>query len=197
MELIRMWLAMGLAVLLCGADRHESRAVAGQTGPLVAEPCSQSWAEAVGRDVVQDVWAYSADPRQEFVDWLLAVAWVESHMDPAARSSAGAVGLLQLTPQGALEASMECGLPPLASRSELNELLDRRRSIVYGSCLLKRYLSESGGNWAEALMLYNGGYRQVANYLGRRALARETQDYVRDVFYIRYACGPLGRGGHQ
>lgn len=186
----RLLMLLALFVSCHAFDKPADAQPAAGAGPL--EPCSRSWSESVDPQVVDDAWAYSVDQSPEFVDWLLAVAWVESHMDPGAKSPAGAIGLLQLTPQGALEASLECNLPKLVQPRQLDRLLDRRTSIVYGSCLLKKYLSESGGNWSAALMLYNGGYRQLTNYLGRRHLTAETQDYVRDVFYIRYECAPLG-----
>jgi hypothetical protein len=59
---------------------------------------------------------------------------------------------------------------------------------VYGSCLLAFYLDESAGNWMEALVLYNGGYRQLERYLAKRGLVAETRDYVLDVFHAHEEC---------
>ena len=171
----------------CGA-----RAPSGSPARSVPlEPCSQQWADAVGADVVREMWTYSVNKSPDFMPWLLAVTWQESHMDPRAKSPAGAVGMLQLTTQGALEASLTCDLPELPTPKAMGTLLDSRKAITYGSCLLNKYLKEVGGNWGAALILYNGGYRQLVSYLGQGRMAAETQDYVRDVLYMRYACGPI------
>jgi soluble lytic murein transglycosylase-like protein len=66
------------------------------------------------------------------VSLLVATAYEESRMDPAARSGAGARGLLQLMPDTARELRLEGNAPAanvLAGARYLRQMLDRFRSV--------------------------------------------------------------------
>jgi len=118
--------------------------------------------------------------------WLAALVTVESGWSVDAASAAGAVGPLQLTYIGMAEASAECGLAPLP----LEAMADWQVGMHYGTCLLTKYLRESDGDWPTALVLYNGGYRQLARLKEGQPLAAETAAYVQAVTTLRETCQP-------
>ena len=92
---------------------------------------------------------------------ILAVIEVESEFDPAATSSAGACGLMQMTPKtfAWLTSSEHLGenLTP-------DELFDPEVSIRYGTYYLK-YLFTRFHNWDTVLAAYNGGEGNVMKWL--------------------------------
>ena len=92
---------------------------------------------------------------------VLAVIEVESEFDPAATSSAGACGLMQMTPKtfAWLTSSEHLGenLTP-------DELFDPEVSIRYGTYYLK-YLFTRFHNWDTVLAAYNGGEGNVKKWL--------------------------------
>lgn len=134
--------------------------------------------------ILLDMRSYSSVTSSDFLSYLHAMAYVESRFNSNAVSGAGAVGFLQLTSVGAQDAAAECSLPcPV-----LSSLKDRRRNILYSSCLLKKYLREAGGNWKLALILYNGGYVQLYRHSEGLDLTLETEEYVRNVLRIRQIC---------
>lgn len=66
-----------------------------------------------------------------------AVIQVESAGNPAAYSSSGAVGLMQVMPRDGLAASFQCiNGPCFASRPAMDELLDPAFNISYGTAML-------------------------------------------------------------
>lgn len=119
---------------------------------------------------------------------VFSVIKTESGFDPDARSSAGAVGLMQIMPS-----TFEW----LTSREHLGEnlpltkLTDPEVNIRYGTYYL-RYLYEKFGNWDTALAAYNGGEGNVTEWLedpeysdGKGNLTyipfEETRNYVKKV----------------
>lgn len=126
----------------------------------------------------------SAVTTSGFLSYLHAMAYVESRFQHDAVSSAAAVGILQLTPVGAQDAAEECGLPcPAPALLKVKEA-----NIKYSSCLLRKYLRESGGNWKHALILYNGGYVQLDKFKRGVEIHPETQAYVEAVLNMRSFC---------
>lgn len=99
------------------------------------------------------------------VSLLVAVAWEESRMNPRARSSAGARGLLQLMPQTA----RELGTSPD----------DPRASIRAGSRYLSQLLKRFGGDLELALAAYNAGPTAVER--AGRAPSLATLRYAKNV----------------
>jgi soluble lytic murein transglycosylase-like protein len=99
------------------------------------------------------------------VSLLVAVAWVESRMNPDARSSAGARGLLQLMP-GTARSLGSSGDNPRASISD-------------GARYLNEMLGRFGGNLELALAAYNAGPTAVER--AGRAPTIGTLRYVKRV----------------
>lgn len=115
-----------------------------------------------------------------------AVIRVESRFRPDARSSRGAVGLMQLMPTTAQWISMKM------HRHGGLDLTSPQTSIVLGSWYLKYLLITYHGNPTLALAAYNGGPATVDGWLSagilsaqetgyRRIPYPETQDFVRKV----------------
>jgi soluble lytic murein transglycosylase-like protein len=101
----------------------------------------------------------------------------ESGFDPAARSSAGALGLTQLMPGTAAT----LGVDPS----------DPAQAIDGGARYLKAQLDRFGGDPAKALAAYNAGPGAVAKFGGVPPYA-ETQNYVQKV--LAYAAEYRGSG---
>lgn len=109
---------------------------------------------------------YGVDPRL-----IAAVIQAESGGDPAARSSAGAMGLMQLMPGTAAELGLE-------------EPFDPRQNITTGTRYLKQLLDRYRGDIRLALAAYNWG---LGNLESRpEAMPRETRDYVAKVERLYY-----------
>lgn len=120
------------------------------------------------------------DPK--FIMLLVSIIAVESQFNILARSSAGAIGLMQVMPVGAIEAERQC--PHLKDignrygRAHAVKLLDPTNNVRYGSCLLAHYMDEVHGNTFLALTMYNGGYKQLTRLEENATLATETREYV-------------------
>lgn len=76
---------------------------------------------------------------------VLALIDVESRFQPAAISSAGARGLMQVMPFW----KNEIGRP-------LDDLTDLNTNLRYGCTILAHYLEREDGDWTRALARYNG-----------------------------------------
>lgn len=120
---------------------------------LVSEPtgmASAAFSPLTRGDVMKIVRMHH--PRPELVR---AIIQVESRWNPRARSSAGAVGLMQVKPASA----RMVGLDYRAA-----DLLCPEKNIQAGTRILRHYQRLTGGNLERALDLYSGGAR---NYYGR------------------------------
>lgn len=116
--------------------------------------------------------------------WVAAVITVESAWRTSATSPKGASGAMQLTDEGAAEAALECRLPVVPAA----QLRGWGSSVRYGTCLLRFDLREADGDWDEALMLYNGGLRQLARYRRGLPLVEETRQYLLKVKQLHSTC---------
>lgn len=96
----------------------------------------------------------------------LAVAQIESSMNPTARSSAGAIGLFQLMPSTAAGLGVDPNDP----------LQNIQGGVEYLSQLLTQY----NGDTSLALAAYNAGPGNVAKYGGIPPF-QETINYVQNV----------------
>jgi soluble lytic murein transglycosylase len=138
---------------------------------------------------------FQAQSQQRGIDPLLFAALVrqESHFDPAARSSANAVGLAQVVPSTAE------GIARALGRSNFNasELVRPAVSIEFGAYYLADRLRRYGGAAFPALAAYNAGASPVDRWLqqpgsddadlfAERIPYAETNKYVK-VVYENYA----------
>lgn len=111
---------------------------------------------------------------EDLMQIVVSLIWVESKLDSKAVSKAGALGLMQITPPAIEDAANYCELPIESSKAEL---LKMSINVRYGGCYLLHLYSQTG-NWLEALLGYNGGYRQIENYRSGQPVTRETVDYL-------------------
>lgn len=109
---------------------------------------------------------------------LAAVIYTESRFDPAARSSAGAVGLMQLLPDTAKGIALRTG----GARFVVSDLLNPEINIRYGSWYL-RTLVEKYGSQRLALAAYHAGQGNVDTWRseGKGIVFPETREYVERV----------------
>ncbi|NOZ54136.1 MAG: transglycosylase SLT domain-containing protein [Gammaproteobacteria bacterium] len=119
---------------------------------------------------------------------IFGVARRESAFRKDARSSAGALGLMQLMPGTARMESKRLGRHKISK----NEILEAENNILLGSSYLNRMLDRFGGNQAVATAAYNAGPRRVDSWIPESDPVssdvwvdtlpfRETREYVRAV----------------
>lgn len=108
-----------------------------------------------------------AAARETKVDAALihAVIHVESQYNPAARSRAGALGLMQL-------------MPGTARRYGVKNILDPVQNIRGGAAYLRDLMVRYGNDLKLVLAAYNAGEEAVAKYGNRIPPYRETAAYV-------------------
>lgn len=124
-------------------------------------------------------------------DIVYAVIRTESGFDTTAVSSAGAVGLMQITPE------TYDWLLYLRKEEKLSPLTDPATCIDFGVYFLA-YLYDRFGNWETVFAAYNAGMNRVTQWLEDENISRggvlvnipytETSDYVKkvDAARIRY-----------
>jgi peptidoglycan lytic transglycosylase len=127
---------------------------------------------------------------------LAAVIEEESKFDASARSSAGAVGLMQLTPQTAEGIAQYTG----GSKFVLSDLTNPEINIRYGAWYLRHLLNRYGDE-RTALAAYNAGQENVDRWrrLHEGIQFPETRSYVDRVerlkgIYRRAYASQLGLG---
>jgi soluble lytic murein transglycosylase len=106
---------------------------------------------------------------------IAAVIYQESKFRPEARSSSGAVGLMQLLPDTARGIAARTG----GTNFEVDDLLDPELNVRYGSWYL-RHLLDKYGDERTALAAYNAGQRNVDEWRrrGKGIAFAETRHYV-------------------
>jgi soluble lytic murein transglycosylase len=109
---------------------------------------------------------------------LAAVIYQESHFRPDARSSSGAIGLMQLLPSTAQGIADHTG----GSRYEPSDLYDPEINIRYGAWYLSHLLHKYGSERL-ALAAYNAGQDNVDHWLanGDGIPFSETRAYIKRV----------------
>jgi soluble lytic murein transglycosylase-like protein len=100
-------------------------------------------------------------------DLIKAVAMVESGFDANARSSKGALGLMQL-------------MPATARQYGVRNAYDPHQNLRGGAAHLSSLLDRYDGNLTLTLAAYNAGSSAVQRYDGVPPY-RETRDYIRKV----------------
>jgi soluble lytic murein transglycosylase len=113
---------------------------------------------------------------------LAAVIYRESKFNAQARSSSGAIGLMQLLPDTAKGIALHTG----GSQFEVSDLWDPEINVRYGAFYLRRLLNKYG-SVRLALAAYNAGQANVDEWLaqGRGIVFPETQQYVEEVLHAR------------
>jgi soluble lytic murein transglycosylase len=110
---------------------------------------------------------------------LAAVIYRESKFDADARSSSGAIGLMQLLPSTAEGIAQLTG----GSRFEVDDLYEPEINVRYGSFYLRRLLQKYG-DVRLALAAYNAGQANVDEWVaeGREEIPfPETREFVENV----------------
>jgi peptidoglycan lytic transglycosylase len=121
---------------------------------------------------------------------LAAVIYRESKFDARARSSSGAIGLMQVLPATAKGIALHTG----GSKFRVDDLYDPEINVRYGAFYLRRLLTKYGDTGL-ALAAYNAGQANVDAWRaqGKGILFSETREYVdsvletRDVYADAYA----------
>jgi soluble lytic murein transglycosylase len=113
---------------------------------------------------------------------LAAVIYRESKFDARARSSSGAIGLMQLLPATAQGIALHTG----GTRFRVADLYDPEINVRYGSFYLQRLLTKYGDTRL-ALAAYNAGQANVDGWLeANEGIAfPETREYVDSVLELR------------
>jgi soluble lytic murein transglycosylase len=113
---------------------------------------------------------YDLDPA-----FLAAVIYAESKFDPDARSSSGAVGLMQLTPETAKGIAIRTG----GHAFRVGDLTNAEINVRYG-CWYLRHLFGKYGDERVVLAAYNAGQGNVDEWLrkGQSIQFPETSAYV-------------------
>ena len=109
---------------------------------------------------------------------LAAVIYQESKFKPDARSTSGAIGLMQLLPDTAKGIAIHTG----GSKFRVEDLYDPEINVRYGAWYL-RHLLEKYGDEQDALAAYNAGQDNVDRWrhAGEGIQFAETRAYVKRV----------------
>ncbi|WP_455211028.1 transglycosylase SLT domain-containing protein [Kaarinaea lacus] len=133
--------------------------------------------------VYMNAQTYGLDP-----SWIYGVTRRESAFNVYARSSAGALGLMQLMPSTARYQSKKLGL----SRPSVSDILSTEQNLLLGSAYLNNMLTKFSGNLVLATAAYNAGPNRVLRWLPKDGYVpadvwvdtlpyKETREYVRAV----------------
>jgi len=158
--------------------------------PGLGSPWRDSLREAVGfRRVELYVEELRSAAREQNLEpaLLAAVVYVESTGRLSVVSSAGAMGLMQLMPAAASDASKALGVP---TPSEEVLLSDALLNVRLGARHLAWTLNAEGGDLERALVAYNAGRAKLARWIkdaGSYALWRERTLARRDNSTLEYA----------
>jgi soluble lytic murein transglycosylase len=111
-----------------------------------------------------------------------AVIYQESKFRPRAKSSSGAIGLMQLKPETAEGIAIRTG----GTQFRTSDLYDPEINIRYGSWYL-RHLLDKYGDEKSALAAYNAGQRNVDRWRdeGKGIQFSETRAYVDRVEHLK------------
>jgi soluble lytic murein transglycosylase len=129
----------------------------------------------------EDIIRQQAAEKRVDASLIAAVIYAESKFDDRT-SSAGARGLMQITPQAAKDIERHSG----GTSFELGDLSDPEINIRYGTFLLRELLDRYGGDVVAALAAYNAGPGNVDRWGGSKLTVAEipfpeTRAYVEDV----------------
>jgi soluble lytic murein transglycosylase len=168
----RRWLALGAAAVVLGLA----------AGILVASGAFDKALEELTLPLKhEDVIRQQADEKGVDAALIAAVIYSESKFSDAT-SSAGARGLMQITP----EAAEFIARQSKATSFEFEDLSDPEINIRYGTFLLKELLERYDGDEAAALAAYNAGPGNADKWGGSGLNVSdipfpETRAYVEEV----------------
>ena len=113
---------------------------------------------------------------------IAAVIYRESKFDADARSSSGAIGLMQLLPDTAVGIAVNTE----GHQFEVSDLYNPEINVRYGSFYLRRLIRKYGDERL-ALAAYNAGQTNVDEWIaaGGEIEFPETREYVEDVLHAR------------
>jgi len=109
---------------------------------------------------------------------IAAVIFAESHFIDGRTSSAGALGLMQLTPRTAQDIARKSG----GTAFVVSDLGTPQVNIAYGAFYLRYLLERYGGNEALALAAYNAGEGNVDTWVARAGVRGKALDVARIPF---------------
>ena len=114
---------------------------------------------------------------------LAAVIYQESKFRADAKSSSGAIGLMQLRPETAEGIAIRTG----GTRFQVSDLYNPEINVRYGSWYL-RHLLDKYGDEKDALAAYNAGQRNVDEWRaeGKGIQFPETRAYVDRVEHLKH-----------
>lgn len=135
----------------------------------------------------EDIIRQQAAEKNVDASLIAAVIYAESKFDDRT-SSAGARGLMQITPEAAQDIERHSG----GTTFELGDLSDPEINIRYGTYLLRELLDRYDGDTVAALAAYNAGPGNVDRWGGGALIVTdipfpETRAYVEDVLDKRRA----------
>jgi peptidoglycan lytic transglycosylase len=135
----------------------------------------------------EDIIRQQAAEKRVDASLIAAVIYAESKFDDRT-SSAGARGLMQITPEAAQDIERHSG----GTTFELGDLADPEINIRYGTYLLRELLDRYDGDTVAALAAYNAGPGNVDRWGGSELIVTdipfpETRAYVEDVLDKRRA----------
>jgi Soluble lytic murein transglycosylase and related regulatory proteins (some contain LysM/invasin domains) len=135
----------------------------------------------------EDVIRQQAAEKEVDAALIAAVIYAESKFSDQT-SSAGARGLMQITP----EAARDIARHSRGTAFEINDLSDPEINIRYGTYLLRELLNRFGGDEVAALAAYNAGPANVEKWGGSDLTVDgipfpETRAYVEEVLEKRQA----------
>ena len=143
------------AVMLSDAAKH------------IATEKHEADVQATGELSLSQIFQQASNTYGVDVEFLKAVAKAESNFNPNAKSSAGAMGVMQL-------------MPASAETLGVKDPYNAYENIMGGAKMLSGLLAKYNGDKSLALAAYNAGSGNVAKYGGIPPFA-ETQNYVQKV----------------
>ncbi|MGH7827516.1 MAG: tetratricopeptide repeat protein [Candidatus Binatia bacterium] len=110
---------------------------------------------------------------------ILALIRQESLFDTRARSSAAALGLMQLIPSTAVRIAKQIGLRPPGRE----ELFEPEINLTLGTRYLKDLLHRYSNNWHKAIAAYNAGENAVDRW-EREIETEDSEEFVERIPYF-------------
>ncbi len=103
----------------------------------------------------------------------------ESRYDPSAVSPAGAVGLMQVTPEAAGITRKTGKIPTRA----IEELLDPKQNLAHGIRILAKNFATFKGKLVPAIASYNADIRKVREWLKKNERMKQDE-FIESIPYL-------------